>query len=124
MHARRGANLDRGVRVPRLCGFDVDRFAGERGVFFDAKGGSGDPEPRLGWTRMGSFTVEHDVVETDDDDATTDDDDDSAPIGPADVGDIDDVPRDRVAPSCSCGGDPTPLLALAFIPLRRRRRDP
>lgn len=32
-------------------------FAGEHGVWFDAKGGGGDPEPRLGWTRMGTYTV-------------------------------------------------------------------
>lgn len=37
--------------------FDVDTFAGVHGVWFDAKGGSGDPEPRLEWTQMGTFTV-------------------------------------------------------------------
>ncbi|MFO0636811.1 MAG: hypothetical protein U0168_28610 [Nannocystaceae bacterium] len=39
-------------------GFDVASFAGSHGVFFDAKGGTGDPEPRLGWTAMGSFLVQ------------------------------------------------------------------
>jgi hypothetical protein len=38
--------------------FDVATFAGVHGVFFDAKGGIGDPEPRLGWTQMGTFDVE------------------------------------------------------------------
>ena len=37
--------------------FNVAAFAGTHGVFVDAKGGTGDPEPRLGWTRMGQFTV-------------------------------------------------------------------
>lgn len=38
-------------------GFNPATFAGTHGVFFDAKGGDGDPEPRLGWTHMGQFTV-------------------------------------------------------------------
>lgn len=33
----------------------TDTFSGEMGVFLDAKGGEGDPEPRLGWTEMGDF---------------------------------------------------------------------
>lgn len=37
--------------------FDAAVFPGPHGVFFDAKGGTGDPEPRLGWTEMGTFTV-------------------------------------------------------------------
>jgi MYXO-CTERM domain-containing protein len=37
--------------------FDVEAFAGERGLFMDAKGGSPSPEPRLGWTEVGSWTV-------------------------------------------------------------------
>jgi MYXO-CTERM domain-containing protein len=36
--------------------FDPAVFAGPHQVFFDAKGGP-DPEPRLGWTPMGTFTV-------------------------------------------------------------------
>jgi hypothetical protein len=32
-------------------------FTGAHSVFVDAKGGSGTPEPRLGWTELGSFTV-------------------------------------------------------------------
>jgi MYXO-CTERM domain-containing protein len=38
--------------------FDVDSFAGPQNIFFDAKGGAGDPEPRLGWTQVGTFTVQ------------------------------------------------------------------
>ena len=38
--------------------FDTVEFAGTHGVFFDAKGGVGDPEPRLGWTQMGTFLVQ------------------------------------------------------------------
>jgi hypothetical protein len=37
--------------------FDAARFAGPHRVYFDAKGGPGAPEPRLGWTEMGAFTV-------------------------------------------------------------------
>jgi hypothetical protein len=37
--------------------FDASRFAGAHRIFLDAKGGRGDPEPRLGWTELGSFTV-------------------------------------------------------------------
>jgi MYXO-CTERM domain-containing protein len=38
--------------------FNTGTFAGTHGVFFDAKGGAGMPEPRLDWTRMGTFTVD------------------------------------------------------------------
>lgn len=37
--------------------FDTFSFAGERGLFVDSKGGSVDPEPRLGWTSVGTWTV-------------------------------------------------------------------
>lgn len=40
--------------------FDTSAFAGTHGVYFDAKGGDGDPEPRLGWTQMGTFVVQED----------------------------------------------------------------
>jgi hypothetical protein len=40
--------------------FDASAFAGTHGVYFDAKGGEGDPEPRLGWTQMGTFVVQED----------------------------------------------------------------
>jgi MYXO-CTERM domain-containing protein len=42
--------------------FDTDSFSGERGLFMDSKGGSTTPEPRLGWTEVGSFTVEPEVA--------------------------------------------------------------
>lgn len=38
--------------------FDVAGFAGLRGVHVDAKGGTTEPEPRLGWTKVGEFTVQ------------------------------------------------------------------
>jgi hypothetical protein len=44
--------------------FDTTAFAGSHGVFFDAKGGVGDPEPRLGWTQMGTFIVEPDATDS------------------------------------------------------------
>jgi MYXO-CTERM domain-containing protein len=44
--------------VTFALGFDTESFAGERGLFVDAKGGSVTPEPRLGWTEVGSFTVQ------------------------------------------------------------------
>ncbi len=37
--------------------FDTTKFAGTHKVFVDAKGGTGSPEPRLGWTELGTFTV-------------------------------------------------------------------
>ena len=45
------------LAVSFALAFDVESFAGERGLFVDAKGGSVTPEPRLGWTEVGSFTV-------------------------------------------------------------------
>lgn len=38
--------------------FDVSKFAGLHGVWLDAKGGSVTPEPRLGWTKLGEYTVQ------------------------------------------------------------------
>ena len=46
------------LTVAFAIAFDVASLEGERGVFFDAKGGATEPEPRLGWTRMGTWTVE------------------------------------------------------------------
>ena len=46
------------ITVAWALSFDVATFAGPRGVWFDAKGGSVAPEPRLGWTPMGQFTVQ------------------------------------------------------------------
>lgn len=44
--------------------FDTAGFAGIHGIFFDAKGGAGDPEPRLEWTQMGTFVVAPDAGTT------------------------------------------------------------
>jgi hypothetical protein len=44
--------------------FDATAFAGSHGVFFDAKGGTGDPEPRLEWTQMGTFDVQPGAAES------------------------------------------------------------
>ncbi|GMV42973.1 MAG: hypothetical protein AMXMBFR64_46890 [Myxococcales bacterium] len=47
-----------GLRLTLRAAITFDpSFAGTHGVFFDAKGGSGTPEPRLNWTPMGTFTV-------------------------------------------------------------------
>jgi hypothetical protein len=53
----RGIAQGNDLVVEWALAFDPSTFAGERRVFFDAKGGPGDPEPRLGWTEMGRFTV-------------------------------------------------------------------
>jgi hypothetical protein len=45
------------VIVSWSLGFDAQSFAGTHQVFVDAKGGTGSPEPRLGWTNLGTFTV-------------------------------------------------------------------
>jgi hypothetical protein len=37
---------------------DPVAFGGPRGIWFDAKGGAGDPEPRLGWMQVGSYDVQ------------------------------------------------------------------
>lgn len=50
------------LEVDFVLTFDVDRFGGDHGVFFDAKGGPGEPEPRLGWTEVGRFVVERGVA--------------------------------------------------------------
>jgi hypothetical protein len=46
------------LAVTFALAFDTFSFAGERRLFVDAKGGNGDPEPRLGWTDVGSWTVD------------------------------------------------------------------
>lgn len=46
------------ITITFALAFDVFEFAGERGLFVDAKGGSAAPEPRLGWTQMGSWVVQ------------------------------------------------------------------
>jgi hypothetical protein len=75
--------------------FDASNFAGVHGVFFDAKGPSTKtPEPRLGWTRMGTFTVA--VVP----DAGT------ADAGAVDAGSSDANPSDA-APSMDAARDVT-----------------
>lgn len=38
--------------------FDPALFGGPRAIWLDAKGGAGDPEPRLGWTQVGSYDVQ------------------------------------------------------------------
>ena len=48
-------------RVYFAITFDLDTFSGTKNIYFDAKGGSGDPEPRLGWTKMGTFTIVDDA---------------------------------------------------------------
>lgn len=45
------------LSVDWALAFDTAALAGEQGVFVDAKG-TATPEPRLGWTRMGTYTVE------------------------------------------------------------------
>ncbi|MBK7579963.1 MAG: hypothetical protein IPI67_07120 [Myxococcales bacterium] len=43
--------------------FDASKFSGNHQVFVDAKGGSGTPEPRLGWTALGTFTVGNSLID-------------------------------------------------------------
>lgn len=45
------------LSVKWAVAFDLASFSGSHKVFVDAKGGSGTPEPRLGWTELGTFTV-------------------------------------------------------------------
>ena len=59
-----------------------DTFGGPKNLYFDAKGGDADPEPRLGWTQVGTWTVAADPPPddppADDDDAAEDVDNDDA----------------------------------------------
>jgi len=127
------------MMVEWAIAFDVDTFAGVRGVFFDAKGGAGDPEPRLGWTQMGTFTVEPAAGTDEGTTAATDE-------GTSDGGDGQDTgetttgtvgastgesgglpganPRRPVDGGCACGVDGTRLgpWLCAFVLVRRRRR--
>ena len=49
---------------PYPSGGDTATFAGTHGLWVDAKGGTGDPEPRLGWTELGSYTVQEGTAGT------------------------------------------------------------
>lgn len=50
-------NAGNDLTVKWSLAFDAAGFTGVHKVFVDAKGGTGDPEPRLGWTELGTFTV-------------------------------------------------------------------
>jgi len=125
--------------------FDTVAFAGIRGVFFDAKGGAGDPEPRLEWTQMGTFVVAPDAGTTSD--PTSGGVDGSDDGTPADTGTSSDgadtsgtggsttepegVPATGVGQSpadagCTCraepGGWPLGLVVLVALARRRARR--
>lgn len=127
--------------------FDVDTFAGTHGVFFDAKGGTGDPEPRLEWTQMGTFTVTAaDATTGAIDDSGLDTsgavDDTTAAVattdsGPATTGtgtsatsDDGGLPgaaphRSAGGPGCGCNGAAPAswtLILIAAVGLRRARR--
>jgi hypothetical protein len=119
--------------------FDTATFAGSHGIFFDAKGGTGEPEPRLEWTLMGTYTVEAAAGSTGnaDESGTTQPDPsttDAAPgdsSGTTDAGATDEgglpgaAPRRRGAQGCTCtsaAGSSSALLGLVALCLRRRRR--
>ena len=101
--------------------FDAAGFAGEHGVWFDGKGGEGDPEPRIGWTQMGTFTVVPEPVGDDDD--SGDDDDDVTAAAPVAGG----APDFGVVQDCGCWSGPRPgvtlgwLVVLVVCATRRRR---
>jgi len=101
--------------------FDPTVFAGPHHVYFDAKGGP-DPEPRLGWTRMGRFTVAEDPLP----DGGTSASMDAAATEDAGEG----TGRPPNVSGCGCraagspGGAPTALLLLAALGLRTRARAP
>ncbi len=114
--------------VDFALGFDVATFAGSHGLWFDAKGGPGDEEPRLGWTLVGSYTVEPEPEPepTDDDDSGEPAlDDDDAALDPADADEqVEDAAPDGSLWGCHCQATATPaagLLLLLLGPLLRRR---
>ena len=76
--------------VEYALNLNPDTFDGNKNVFFDAKGGDGDPEPRLGWIQVGTWTVAEDLDESGADDTDIGDDDTDVPSGtdnPEDHGD-------------------------------------
>ena len=87
--------------------FDPDTFGGPRNVFFDAKGGPGDEEPRLGWTHVGTWTVVEDPPEEPED--PVEDEDDATDSADDDVSDDDDV-----APEAPAEEDGGPIGGQAF----------
>jgi MYXO-CTERM domain-containing protein len=127
--------------------FDTVGFAGIHGVFFDAKGGAGDPEPRLEWTDMGTFVVAPDAATSgaasttgvdssgdasggDVDTATTSADTDTgeASTGPGGIPVTAGYGGSPADTGCSCGADPPAralgLLGWIAIAARRRRQPP
>jgi hypothetical protein len=57
--------------------FDFATFGGTHGLWFDAKGGTGEEEPRLGWTPVGTWTVTQGEGGGDDDGPGEGDDDEA-----------------------------------------------
>ncbi len=122
--------------------FDAAAFPGEHRLFVDARGGTGNPEPRLGWTEMGTFTVP--APSTDETGSSSGGDVDTGAVstgstesssgGPmpgSDDGAIDVTggvgasPRDNTGCGCSSPtGAPSPaaMLALLAWAVRPRRR--
>lgn len=97
--------------------FEPDTFPGTHGLWMDGKGpASTTPEPRIGWTRMGDYTVERASSSVD--------------AGARDAGGrLDGGGRHPgVSSGCGCRASSAPssiaplALALALLAARRRRR--
>jgi MYXO-CTERM domain-containing protein len=124
------------VTVHWALDFDPQTFAGQHFIFFDAKGGPGNPEPRLDWTQMGTYTV----VASQEDAGVTDPDGGSAGDGGQPQPDAAQSPdggsgnqgSGDVSGGCGCrlgdaeSGHPTGafviLALLGLLVLSRRRR--
>ena len=111
------------LRLAFALEFDVEAFGGLHEVWFDGKGGDGDPEPRIGWTLMGTFTVEPDPAGDDDDDDDSTDED-PVPELPSE----DPSANYGLYQDCACWTGPRPdvtaawLLVLGVCAWRLRRR--
>jgi hypothetical protein len=109
--------------------FDVARMGGAQGVYFDAKA---FPEPggaRLGWTKMGTFTVvavpDGGSPPASGDASTASAGEDAATDEAADGSQAHHPPSESGVCGCSAAGTaPALLCALAPMALRRRRARP
>lgn len=103
-------------------GFDAQTFAGQHELYLGARGGPGNPEPRLEWTSLGTY-----VVEAEEPDAGVTPVDAAPLVDAADV--VDAAPEDgpgSASGGCDCAAAPgdgmvLPALLLLALWLRRRR---
>jgi hypothetical protein len=127
------------VTVHWSVAFEVGAFAGSHGLWVDAKGGTGDPEPRLGWTQLGTFLVEADAADEsdsggDDGSASTSGGSGGSESGSSESGSSSSSDEGSIPggsggygrgseTGCGCvAGGHRDAVSLVFVALARRRR--